>query len=122
MSSSPAAGKKVLLFGVGLSTPPMIHYLTSFGIQVTACARNLKKIEKVGSRGLTGRCKGRPPLEIATVAFHSMCVESNQTASASRAAENGVCSPTWSLGERPPNCDDVVAALMTNSPIRWGRS
>mmetsp|Transcript_2194 Transcript_2194/g.3170 ORF Transcript_2194/g.3170 Transcript_2194/m.3170 type:complete len:839 (-) Transcript_2194:177-2693(-) len=46
-SSSPAAGKKVLLFGVGLSTPPMIHYLTSFGIQVTACARNLKKIEKV---------------------------------------------------------------------------
>uniref|UniRef100_A0A7S3ZC48 Saccharopine dehydrogenase [NAD(+), L-lysine-forming] n=1 Tax=Lotharella globosa TaxID=91324 RepID=A0A7S3ZC48_9EUKA len=45
--SSPAAGKKVLLFGVGLSTPPMIHYLTSFGIQVTACARNPSKIEKV---------------------------------------------------------------------------
>eukprot|EP00466_Bigelowiella_natans_P008388 jgi/Bigna1/63633/fgenesh1_kg.56_\ len=46
-SSSPAAGKKVLLFGVGLSTPPMIHYLTSFGIKVTACARNPKKIQKV---------------------------------------------------------------------------
>ncbi len=46
-STSPAAGKTVLLFGVGLSTPPMIHYLTGFGIKVTACARNTKKIEKV---------------------------------------------------------------------------
>mmetsp|Transcript_21573 Transcript_21573/g.52811 ORF Transcript_21573/g.52811 Transcript_21573/m.52811 type:complete len:837 (-) Transcript_21573:282-2792(-) len=45
--TSPAKGKKVLLFGVGLSTPPMIHYLTGFGIEVTACARNPKKLEAV---------------------------------------------------------------------------